>query len=69
MTGISDYGVQVFFVLGIPHNSERDWSLHFDVLHTLLCRSIHASFVKFVLLFSLHYETTRAQFILKEYRR
>ena len=49
---------------GIPRNSERDWSVRFDVLHTLLCRSIHASFVDFVLLFLFHYEmTTEAKFI------
>ena len=49
---------------GVPRNSERDWSVQFDVLHTLLCRSIHASFVDFVLLFLFHYETTtKAKFI------
>ena len=35
----------------IPRNSRRDWSVHFDFLHTLLL--INASFVDFVLLFSL----------------
>ena len=49
---------------GVPRNSERDWSVQFNVLYTLLCRSIHASFVDFVLLFSFHYEmTTKAKFI------
>ena len=40
----------------IPRNSERDWSIRLDSLHTLLCRSICPSFVDFVLLFSFHYE-------------
>ena len=38
---------------GIPPNSRKDWSVHFDFLHTLLCRSIHASFVDF--LFCFHF--------------
>ena len=67
MTGISDYvltSLRVVFVSGVPRNSERDCSVQFDFLHTLLCRSIHASFVDFVLLFSFHYETTtKAKFI------
>lgn len=40
---------------GIPRNSERDWSVRLDALRTLLCRSIRASFVDFVLLFSFHH--------------
>ena len=42
---------------GIPPNSERDKSVRLDSLHTLLCRSIHPSFVDFVLLFLFQYET------------
>ena len=37
--------VHVLFVSGVPINSERVWSLHFDVRHTLHYQSIHASFV------------------------
>ena len=51
---------------GDPRNAKMDWSLHFDILHTLLCQSLHASFVDFVLLFSLHCETTKAKFIFQE---
>ena len=40
--------LQVVFVF---HAISRDWSIHFDVLHKLLCWSIHALFVDFVLLF------------------
>ena len=41
-------------VSGLSHCIERDWSVPFDVLHALLCRSIHALFVEFVLfLYSL----------------
>ena len=36
---------------GIPCNSERDWSIRLDSLHTLLCQSICPSFVDFVLCF------------------
>ena len=41
-------------VSGLSHCIEKDWSVPFDVLHALLCRSIHALFVEFVLfLYSL----------------
>ena len=44
----------VAFVSGLSHCTERDWSVLFDVLHMLICQSIHALFVKFVLfLYSL----------------
>ena len=45
---------------GNPCNSKRDWSLHFDVLHYVTL------FVDFVLLFWLHIEMTKAEFIFKE---
>ena len=68
MTGISDYMLTIgFCVRRSTRNSERDWSIHFSVLHTLLCgncRSIHSLFVDFVLLFSfLHETTTKAKFM------
>ena len=45
---------------GILCNSKKDWSV---LLHTLLCGSIQALFVNFVLLFSFQYEvTTKAKF-------
>ena len=53
-----DSCIQVDFRLDIPCNSRRDWSIHFNFLHTLLCWSIHTSFVDVVLLFSFHYERT-----------
>ena len=54
---ISDYWV--VFVSGIPCNSEKDWSIHFVVVHTLLCWSIDtSSLVNFVLSFLFHHETT-----------
>ena len=37
-------------ISGATRNSDRDWSVHFDILHTLFCRWIHSSFVDFVLL-------------------
>ena len=60
MTGISfqTMCIRVLFVSGIPPNSERDWSIHFNVLHTLLCQSIHVSFVDFVFLSLFHYKMT-----------
>ena len=32
--------LRLFFMSGIPRNSERDRSVHLDGLRTLLCRSI-----------------------------
>ena len=57
MTGISDYLTSSF---SVKHSMQfrRDWSIHFDVLYMLLCRSINAWFVDFVLLFLFHHETT-----------
>ena len=53
-----------FFMSGIPRNSERDRSVHLDALHALLCRSICALFVDFVLLFLFYYElATKTEFI------
>ena len=34
--------LQLVFTSGIPCNSERDQSVHLDLLHTLLCRSLFA---------------------------
>ena len=58
---ISDYWVVC--VSGVPCNSEKDWSIHFVVLHTLLCRSIDtSSLFNFVLSF-LFQTTAKAKFI------
>ena len=51
-------------VVFVFHAISRDWSVHFDVLHKLLCWSIHALFVDFVLLFLFHHKTTtKAKFL------
>lgn len=58
------YVLTISFMSGvIPHHSRRDWRVHLNFPHTLLCRLIYASFIG-VLLFSFHYETTtKAKFI------
>ena len=56
--------LRIVFVSGILHSSERDWRVHFDLNHTLLCWSVPTLFVDFVVLFLFHYETTKnAKFI------
>ena len=50
--------VKEVFGSGVPRNSRRDWNVHFDFLHMLLCWSIHISLFCFALLFLFHYETT-----------
>ena len=48
------------FFPGLPCNSERDWSIHFNVLHMLPSRY----FMLCLLFFSFRYEmTTKAKFI------
>ena len=54
MTVISDY-LRTSSLSGIPRNSRRDLSVHLDLLHTLLCGSVQASFVDFFILLSFHY--------------
>ena len=57
MTGISDYArMSTLFVSGVQA-VPRETGAFFNVLHTLLYRSIDASFVDFVLVFTFHYET------------
>ena len=47
------------FCVRRPCNSEKDWSIHFVVVHRLLCWSIDtSSLVNFVLSFLFHHETT-----------
>ena len=64
MTVISDYlRTSGFWVRRSTQFQER-LEFNFDFLHMLLCGSIQASFVCFVLLFLFHYETTtKAEFI------
>ena len=61
MTGISDYGrMSTFCVRRSKQFQERlEPTSTFCILsHTLLYRSIDASFVDFVLVFTFHYEMT-----------
>ena len=61
MTGISDYRrMSTFYVRRSKQFQERlDPTSTFCILpHTLLYRSINASFVDFVLVFTFHYEMT-----------
>ena len=60
MTGVSDYLLTSSFCVRRSKQFRERLVVQFDVL----CRSIHASFVDFVLLFSFHYETTtKAKFL------
>ena len=43
-------------ISGAPCNSDRDWSIYFDILLMSFCWSTRALFVDFVPLFSFHYE-------------
>ena len=45
---LSTTGNKLVLMPGIPRNSERDWSIRLDSLHTLLCQSICPLFVDFV---------------------
>ena len=49
----------LFFMSGIPCNSERDRSVHLDALHTLLCRLIHTHLL--TLFFCFHSIMKRQQ--------
>ena len=58
MTVISGYLRTRFFWVRHSTHFRKDWNVHFDFLHMLLCWSIHISFFCFPLLFLFHYETT-----------
>ena len=61
MTGISDYGCMSTFCVRRPKQFQErlEPTSTFCILsHTLLYRSIDASFVHFVLVFTFHYEMT-----------